>query len=160
MPQSWDMGQFLLLPLWRKTCWGFYVRKIQRLRPGLNPQTWVPDHRSRLVRHQIVSEGDGGGGWAGELCLSVSGIERLSPISYVVPRVRMLRAMPSLPLTSTWRAAYLSTRNRTLHVIALCVRSSQQSCVSGKRNSLPAFCDILFSFWLAETRLDVTTCFL
>jgi len=23
MPQSWDMGQILLLPLWRKAYWGF-----------------------------------------------------------------------------------------------------------------------------------------
>jgi hypothetical protein len=24
MPQSWDMGQIILLPLWRKACWGFF----------------------------------------------------------------------------------------------------------------------------------------
>ena len=41
MTQSWDMGQILLLPLRRKE--DFNVRKIQRLRPGLNPQTWVPE---------------------------------------------------------------------------------------------------------------------
>jgi hypothetical protein len=52
--------------------------------------------------YQILSEGDGGGG---ELYLSVSGIEPLSPISNVVPKVRMLRAVPSLPLMSTWHAA-------------------------------------------------------
>ena len=32
MPQIWDMGHIILLPL----------RKIQRLRPGLNPRTRVP----------------------------------------------------------------------------------------------------------------------
>ena len=38
MLQSWDMGQILSLPLRRKED----VRKIQRLRPGLNPRTRVP----------------------------------------------------------------------------------------------------------------------
>jgi hypothetical protein len=49
-----DIGQTALLPLRRKACWGFFARKIRRLRPGLNPRTWVPkastlslDHRSR-----------------------------------------------------------------------------------------------------------------
>ena len=37
MPQSWDMGQILF------TAEDFYARKIQRLRPGFNPQTWVPE---------------------------------------------------------------------------------------------------------------------
>ena len=37
MPQSWDMGHILLLPLRRSD-----ARKIQRLRPGLNPRTRVP----------------------------------------------------------------------------------------------------------------------
>ena len=50
MPQSWDMGQILLLPLRRKACWGFYARKIQRLRPGLNPQTWVPEDSMLTTR--------------------------------------------------------------------------------------------------------------
>jgi len=46
-----------LLPLRRKTCWGFFRPKIRRLRPGANPRTWVPkvstlplDHRSCLKR--------------------------------------------------------------------------------------------------------------
>ena len=44
MPQSWYIGQILLRPLRRKACWGFFTsEKIQRLRPGLNPQTWVPE---------------------------------------------------------------------------------------------------------------------
>jgi hypothetical protein len=49
-----DMAQTALLPLRRKACWGFFARKMLRLRPGLNPRTWVPkastlplDHRSR-----------------------------------------------------------------------------------------------------------------
>jgi hypothetical protein len=40
MPQSWDMGQILSLPFRRRACGGFSdARKIQRLRPGLNPRT-------------------------------------------------------------------------------------------------------------------------
>ena len=44
MPQSWDMGHVILLPLRRKAYWGFFrtPEKIQRLRPGLNPRTRVP----------------------------------------------------------------------------------------------------------------------
>jgi hypothetical protein len=51
-----DMGQTALLLLRRKTCWGFFARKIRLLRPGLNQRTWVPkastlplDHRSRTI---------------------------------------------------------------------------------------------------------------
>ena len=48
------MGQTALLPFRRKAFWGFFSPwKIQRLRPGLTPRTWVPkastlplDHRS------------------------------------------------------------------------------------------------------------------
>ena len=54
MPQIYDMGPTALLPLRRKACWGFFTLKIRRLRPGLNPRTWVLkastlplDHRSR-----------------------------------------------------------------------------------------------------------------
>ena len=51
------MGQTALLRFRRKAPWGFFSPwKIQRLRPGLNPQTWVPkattlppDHRSRYI---------------------------------------------------------------------------------------------------------------
>jgi hypothetical protein len=44
MPQSWDMGQILSLPLRRKACWGFFscTEKIQRLRRA-NPRTRVPE---------------------------------------------------------------------------------------------------------------------
>jgi hypothetical protein len=39
MPQSWDVGHIILLPLRRKAYWGFFgCPKIQRLRPGLNPK--------------------------------------------------------------------------------------------------------------------------
>ena len=57
MPQISDMGQTALLPFRRKACWGFFFSpwKIRRLRPGLNPRTWVPkastlplDYQSRL----------------------------------------------------------------------------------------------------------------
>ena len=42
MPQIYDMGPTALLPLRRKACWGFFrPLKIRRLRPGLNPRTWV-----------------------------------------------------------------------------------------------------------------------
>ena len=52
-----DMGPTALLPLRRKARLGFFRRKkIRRLRPGLNPRTWVPkastlplDHRSRFI---------------------------------------------------------------------------------------------------------------
>ena len=55
MPQIYDMGPTALLPLRRKACWGcFFALNIRRLRPGLNPRTWVLkastlplDHRSR-----------------------------------------------------------------------------------------------------------------
>jgi hypothetical protein len=57
MLQICDMGQTALLLLRRKACWGFFLPlKIPRLRPGLNPRTWVPkastlllDHRSRCL---------------------------------------------------------------------------------------------------------------
>ena len=42
MPQICDMGPTALHPLRRKACWGFFrPLKIRRLRPGLNPRTWV-----------------------------------------------------------------------------------------------------------------------
>ena len=52
------MGPTALLPLRKKACWGFFSpRKIRRLRPGLNPRTWVPkastlplDHRSSFIK--------------------------------------------------------------------------------------------------------------
>jgi hypothetical protein len=51
-----DMGRTALLLLRRKACWGFFARKIRRLRPGLNPRTCLPkantlplDHRSRYI---------------------------------------------------------------------------------------------------------------
>jgi len=56
MPQIYGMGQTVLLPHRRKACWGFFrPEKSWRLRPGLNPRTWVLkgsmlllDHRGRL----------------------------------------------------------------------------------------------------------------
>ena len=57
MPQIYDMRPTALLPLRRKACWGFFrPEKSWRLRPRLNPRTWVPkastlplDHRSRFI---------------------------------------------------------------------------------------------------------------
>jgi hypothetical protein len=44
MPQICDVGPTALLPFRRKACWGvFRPYKIRRLRPGLNPRTWVPE---------------------------------------------------------------------------------------------------------------------
>jgi hypothetical protein len=40
MPQSWDMGQIILLHLRRKVCCG---GKIRRLRLGANPRSCVPE---------------------------------------------------------------------------------------------------------------------
>ena len=37
---TWD--RFFYLPSGGRHAEDFYARKIQRLRPGLNPQTWVP----------------------------------------------------------------------------------------------------------------------
>ena len=43
IPQSWDMGQILLLPSEGRHTKDFPdTRKFQRLRPGLNPRTRVP----------------------------------------------------------------------------------------------------------------------
>jgi len=57
MPQFYDMGPTALLPFRRKACWGFFrPEKSRRLRPGLNPRTWVLkgstlslDHRSLFM---------------------------------------------------------------------------------------------------------------
>jgi hypothetical protein len=44
MPQSWNMGQIILLPLRRKACCGFFpAGEIRRLRSGANPRSWVPE---------------------------------------------------------------------------------------------------------------------
>jgi hypothetical protein len=44
MPQSWDMGQILLLPHPEEGMLKIFTSvKIQRLRPGLNPRPWVPE---------------------------------------------------------------------------------------------------------------------
>jgi hypothetical protein len=44
MPQICDMGLTALLPFRRKACLRIFpTLKIRRLRPGLNPRTWVPE---------------------------------------------------------------------------------------------------------------------
>ena len=50
MPQICNMGQTALLPLRRKACWGFFRPKIWRLRPGLNPRSWVPEASTLTTR--------------------------------------------------------------------------------------------------------------
>jgi len=58
-PQINDMGPTALLPFRRKACWGFFrAENSWRLRPGLNPRTWVLkgstlplDHRSLYMLH-------------------------------------------------------------------------------------------------------------
>jgi hypothetical protein len=64
------MGQAALLPL-RRRAEDFFARKIRRLRPGLNPRSWVPkastlplDHRSRYsdvisTFNQLISASHG-----------------------------------------------------------------------------------------------------
>ena len=56
MPQIYDMGPTALLPLRRKARWAsFRPEKSWRLRPGLNPRTWVlkatEAARSSLIGH-------------------------------------------------------------------------------------------------------------
>ena len=57
--KSTTLNQWLYFPSKGRHAEDFFVRKIRRLQPGLNPQTWVPkartlppDHRSRL-HHNI-----------------------------------------------------------------------------------------------------------
>jgi len=54
MPQIYDMGPTALLPLRRKACWGIFALKIRRLRPGLNPQTWVLKASTLPLDHQSI----------------------------------------------------------------------------------------------------------
>ena len=55
MPQIYDMGPTVYFPSEGRRAEDFFVLRIRRLRPGLNPRTWVLeastlplDHRSRL----------------------------------------------------------------------------------------------------------------
>jgi hypothetical protein len=43
MLQIYDMDRWLYCPSEGRHAEDFNGRKIQRLRPGLNPQTWVPE---------------------------------------------------------------------------------------------------------------------
>jgi len=55
MQQIYDMGPTALLPLRRKACWGFFLPlKFRRLRPGLNPRTWVLKVSTLPLDHWIV----------------------------------------------------------------------------------------------------------
>jgi hypothetical protein len=65
MPQSWDMGQIILLPLRRKACYGFFqpeksdgfgrkrTRDLGYQRPACKPL----DHRSRFAGYKEVGIG-------------------------------------------------------------------------------------------------------
>ena len=53
MPQTYNMGPMALLPLRRKACWGFFALKIRRLRPGLNPRTWVLKASTHFILYTI-----------------------------------------------------------------------------------------------------------
>ena len=60
MLQSWDMGQILLLsPPEEGMLRIFLSVKIQRLRPGLNPQTWVPEASMLTTRPPKPSKPQG-----------------------------------------------------------------------------------------------------
>jgi hypothetical protein len=37
----------------RKACWGFFARKIRRLRPGANPRSWVPEASILTTRPHV-----------------------------------------------------------------------------------------------------------
>jgi hypothetical protein len=51
MPQSWDMGHIFYFPSEGRHAENFYrTGKIQRLRPGLNPRTRVPESRMLTTR--------------------------------------------------------------------------------------------------------------
>src|SRR5215510_3528669 len=51
MPQICDMGPTALLPSRRKACVGFFSpEKIRRLRPSLNPRSWVPEGSTLTTR--------------------------------------------------------------------------------------------------------------
>ena len=54
MPQSWDMGQILLLPLRRKAYWGFSGHPKNPT--GLNPRTRVPVASTLTTRPPKPSE--------------------------------------------------------------------------------------------------------
>jgi hypothetical protein len=57
---TWDRR--LYFPSEGRRAEDIFTRKIRRLRPGLNPRTWVPkastlplDHRSRFAKYQVYS---------------------------------------------------------------------------------------------------------
>ena len=54
-PETWD--RFFYFPSGGRHGEDFYVRKIQRLRPGLNPQTWVPEASMLTTRPPKPSTG-------------------------------------------------------------------------------------------------------
>jgi hypothetical protein len=64
MPQSYETGLMAFISLLKEGVLRiFFALKIRRLRPGVNPRTWVPkastlplDHRSRSEAVLIIIE--------------------------------------------------------------------------------------------------------
>jgi len=57
VPQICDMGPTVLLPLRRKARWGLFCpEKFWRLRPGLNPRTWVLQGSTLPLDHRSHSD--------------------------------------------------------------------------------------------------------
>jgi len=52
MPQIYDMGPTALLPSEGRRAEDFSALKIRRLRPGLNPQTWVLKASTLILDHR------------------------------------------------------------------------------------------------------------
>jgi hypothetical protein len=52
MPQSWDMGQIIWLPLRRKACWGFLHEKNPTASAGFEPAN--SGTRGQHANHQTT----------------------------------------------------------------------------------------------------------
>ena len=100
MPQICDMGPTALLPLRRNARWWLFLPlKIRRLRPGLNPRTWVPkastlplDHRSRFIsKVTIILLRDG----ISQILVGISSSTTTSPVVSVGSKTRLARLIQS-----------------------------------------------------------------
>jgi hypothetical protein len=56
MPQIFEMRPTALLPLRRKARLGFFRLKIRRLRPDLNPRSWVPEITEALTLRKKLGD--------------------------------------------------------------------------------------------------------
>jgi hypothetical protein len=60
MPQSWDMGQIILLPLRRKACWGFFqIGKIPTASVGFEPANSGEQRCSSTISLTLALDGVG-----------------------------------------------------------------------------------------------------